>query len=262
MSGWHLRVSHVSKADIGRYVIFEAVDLDSSSTEIFRVGTNSAVDHPTFTDSSLSIPNRNWGGGSRVYEIALWIGDGFPRNIASNADFFFECLLSNKQQDLRSLRAFVSIDIIEIDGEFSPDPKILSIVESFERSDVLMRNTVTDSEEFIRLCQPCHENVEKQGNFKSLHSSAYTSIVHAKAVGKNRCLDCHTTTVRSFKGDSIRYAGVLCSHCHKGAIAHAKGEISIMPLMPVEHDCIACHDKTQSPDFNYKEYLSKLDCCK
>ena len=111
----------------------------------------------------------------------------------------------------------------------------------------------------VETCKRCHEEVFQKVAAMS-HASAFESLEKSKSDGLEECLICHTTGFghsSGFDGASSRgdFKNVQCEACHGMGSRHNRdgsyGKVE-------ERNCLLCHTKDRSPEFNYGAYLRKI----
>lgn len=108
-------------------------------------------------------------------------------------------------------------------------------------------------------CRRCHQIQFDQWQ-TTAHSKAFATLEASQQSTNPACLRCHTTCELEVKPDGSEVIpedlhNVQCESCHGLGARHARdgsyGQVSVA-------NCLACHDKENSPDFNYAEYLPKV----
>jgi hypothetical protein len=108
-------------------------------------------------------------------------------------------------------------------------------------------------------CQRCHQPQMDQWT-ETAHAGAFATLERANQSSNPECLRCHTTCSIDLPLDgSARVQGnmrnVQCEVCHGKATDHARdgsyGKVTVAT-------CLRCHDKENSPDFDYAAYLPKI----
>jgi len=140
-------------------------------------------------------------------------------------------------------------------------------------------------------CRYCHGEIANQ-MLKTRHPQAMLELVLAKQSGSAACLPCHVVGHASLPGvkwsggwniidQQSEMEGVFCESCHGPGEYHVElmkndGNVSKLPpeirdnltaegrnavgLQPAdEYTCLVCHDKLNSPDFNFEEYWAKIE---
>jgi hypothetical protein len=108
-------------------------------------------------------------------------------------------------------------------------------------------------------CRRCHEEVF-QKVAEMGHAKAFHSLVEANSEGLNECLVCHVTGLGHTSGYSGassdgNFEGVQCEACHGMGSRHSRdGTYAKVE----ERNCLLCHTKDRSPDFEYRSYLRKV----
>jgi len=108
-------------------------------------------------------------------------------------------------------------------------------------------------------CRRCHQSQFDQWQ-TTAHAKAFATLETAQQSTNPACVRCHTTCEVELKQDGTEAVpaemqNVQCESCHGLGAKHARdgsyGQVSVA-------NCLACHDKENSPDFNYAEYLPKV----
>jgi hypothetical protein len=120
-------------------------------------------------------------------------------------------------------------------------------------------------------CKPCHENAYSIWA-KSQHARSMETLKAKFSQYNDDCLLCHATGAMPLlknKGGFInivqtpQLAFVGCESCHGTSMKHTKSPKTQktglgIGIKPSEKTCKRCHDKTNSPNFDYKIYWSKI----
>lgn len=110
-------------------------------------------------------------------------------------------------------------------------------------------------------CRECHAG-EHASWSNTGHARAFEALRKDNRQTDPDCLSCHTTGFKVKGGFTSEIAtpllkGVQCEVCHGPGVAHtrrpAKGFGAVL-----QSTCVQCHDKAQSPNFQYKSYLSRI----
>ena len=123
------------------------------------------------------------------------------------------------------------------------------------------QNKGSDKEQYLSAysCKGCHTEAW-QVYAQSGHKKAFSTI---RTKGRNfdpECLVCHTTGYEYKNGYSDerpfnRLTDVQCEACHGYGTEHARDG---KWLAQAKDSCIVCHDKKNSPDFDYATYWEKI----
>lgn len=112
-------------------------------------------------------------------------------------------------------------------------------------------------------CRKCHG---EEGNawVRSKHAHAWESLTAKRAEVDPDCQRCHTTGYGLPGGFvSVRRTPervlVDCESCHGPSLRHARKPAEHTPMFGRAKDrCVVCHDRENSPNFNYDEYWEKI----
>jgi Cytochrome c554 and c-prime len=104
-------------------------------------------------------------------------------------------------------------------------------------------------------CQACHPR-EHEHWATTAHAHAYDTLVKKDKTSDPTCLACHTTDQGAPQNTKPRIENVQCEACHGPAKGHPD---SRKDLEKVDEDaCRKCHNPTNSPKFNYDEYVRRI----
>ena len=110
-------------------------------------------------------------------------------------------------------------------------------------------------------CRECHESEFAQWQGTG-HAKAYDTLVGKSKERELACLVCHVTGAGEEGGfhdarSSSELVGVTCESCHGAGANHATkpakgyGEVALST-------CIPCHNRQNSPGFDYYTYLPRV----
>jgi hypothetical protein len=110
-------------------------------------------------------------------------------------------------------------------------------------------------------CRRCHAQ-EYQELQDSPHARAFATLVKEQGDSKPECLRCHVTGYGQPGGFVSRAAtpdlvNVQCESCHGMGTRHDEMVAGTLTVGPSA--CVTCHDKEQSPDFQYDQALAKIN---
>ena len=164
----------------------------------------------------------------------------------------------------------VSVEVTAMDEAIEGDQEMLAKVEAYKASlqafkeakrAAYPRTFGSDQEDFLgdRSCKSCHEAAWTVYS-QSGHLQAYTTL---RTKGQNfepECLSCHTTGYQYKNGYSEdppnnRLINVQCEACHGYGTEHARDGKWVMQA---RESCVICHDRKNSPDFDYASYWQKI----
>ena len=167
------------------------------------------------------------------------------------------------------LMAF-DIEITSLDQGKPDSEEVLQLVKDYKKSFEEFqqvkradypRNMGSDKEEFLvdRSCMGCHEDAW-QVYAKSGHKRAFSTLRNKGQNFEPECLSCHTTGYMHKKGYSDKrpfnqLVNVQCEACHGYGTEHARDGKWVAQA---KDSCVICHDKENSPDFDYATYWEKI----
>jgi len=112
-------------------------------------------------------------------------------------------------------------------------------------------------------CRECHEeNCEAWDD--SAHAHAWKSLQDKGAHVDPACQRCHTTGYGQpggfvSAGRSANRVAVGCESCHGPSLGHVDDpEVRTAFFSRAKHRCARCHDRENSPDFEFDEYWEKI----
>jgi 2',3'-cyclic-nucleotide 2'-phosphodiesterase (5'-nucleotidase family) len=104
-------------------------------------------------------------------------------------------------------------------------------------------------------CQVCHPR-EHQHWATTAHARAYDTLVKKEKTSDPTCLACHTTGQSSPQKANARSENVQCEACHGPAKGHPDSRKNLERVD--EDDCRKCHNPTNTPNFNFGQYVQKI----
>ncbi len=134
-------------------------------------------------------------------------------------------------------------------GRAGPDPRVPEARAEYREACLGVQGS----------CRRCHQSQFDQWQ-TTAHAKAFATLETAQQSTNPACVRCHTTCEVELKQDGTEAVpaemqNVQCESCHGLGARHARdgsyGQVSVA-------NCLACHDKENSPDFNYAEYLPKV----
>ena len=150
----------------------------------------------------------------------------------------------------------------------------LSEERSLENLRELINNYITTDEEKIVLeliayaHMACFNLEESAGDyalqyfFQTGNQLMINEINRLKKIYNPGCLSCHTTGFGHREGfitieQTPERANVACTECHYYPSEHIQDpDVKTLPIDKAV--CIRCHNSRNSPDFDYKTYMSKI----
>ena len=110
-------------------------------------------------------------------------------------------------------------------------------------------------------CAGCHEEAYRVWS-ESRHAKAFAPLRNKKRQSDARCLRCHATGYGFFTGfeseeGTPEFASVGCEACHGVGGNHVSNPTTRYGRTS-RGNCKSCHDKLNSPRFNYSAYYKKI----
>jgi hypothetical protein len=168
--------------------------------------------------------------------------------------------------------------IVELDEGYADDPSQTANIEAYHRElarrDFTPKDTALVEPLSVNLpkdfavagtdsCQKCHEDDCSLWR-KSKHALAWNSLKQKDSQYDPDCQRCHTTgyglpggfaSVRT----GARLSDVGCESCHGPSRAHVKDSTALTAYYAQAKDrCVSCHDRENSPKFNYAKYWAQI----
>jgi hypothetical protein len=114
-------------------------------------------------------------------------------------------------------------------------------------------------EKFVggNVCGRCHEAALKAWE-SSAHAHSLAALEGKQMENSSECLRCHVTGHEDPTGyvlNKTDLGTVSCEQCHGHGTMH--GEPGFI-AKPTAESCMACHDKKNSPKFDYASYWKKI----
>ena len=107
----------------------------------------------------------------------------------------------------------------------------------------------------------CHNSQVSQWN-NAAHAEAFSALIDSDQEYNKECIYCHTTGWGHTGGfiisdDTPEMEGVQCEMCHGAGGEHIETEKVTFETIS-EANCIKCHTKENSPDFDYDTYYPEI----
>ncbi len=126
-----------------------------------------------------------------------------------------------------------------------------------EYSETSVKETYLGSE----ICARCHQ-AEYDSFLQTSHAQAMASLQNEYQENNPECVSCHVTGWEKAGGYGLdkrnrdMLQDVQCEACHGYGTAHER-DVKISQAT-MEAACLACHDETNSPEFDYESYWEKI----
>jgi len=157
-----------------------------------------------------------------------------------------------------------------LDKNIKEDPAMKAKVDAFKKQlrevrkreaiqDVVGQNTSAPVEKYLGAltCSRCHQ--EEYAKWKDgPHAHALASLESKSMESNQKCLQCHVTGFKEQNGYAVgrtELGSVSCEQCHGRGTVHGSHAFRARPS---EESCMVCHDKANSPDFDYTSALAKV----
>ena len=164
----------------------------------------------------------------------------------------------------------IDVGITTLGEDMQEDEGMLARVEQYKvdlkdfksaKRAAFPRTRGSDKESFLceRACMACHEDAFKV-YLDSPHRSAFATIRNKGQSFEPECLACHTTGYQHKNGYSdvppfTKLINVQCEACHGYGTEHARDGKWVAQA---KDSCTICHDKKNSPEFDYATYWEKI----
>ncbi|MBI5440648.1 MAG: hypothetical protein HY900_05470 [Deltaproteobacteria bacterium] len=181
--------------------------------------------------------------------------------------------------DERGSVAGMKHSFVAMKPEQRDDPTVRRIVDGYYKAVALLRRNepamyVKEAEETVNLqhdnpvfvsseeCRNCH-GAEYRKWKATKHAQALANLP-AAARDNIECLECHVTGFGKWGGFSGLRAkpdlsGIQCEECHGPGSSHP-ATLAMTRGKAVQAVCKRCHTRSRSPDFDLREYLSRIAC--
>ncbi len=198
----------------------------------------------------------------RILNDTVMLSAAFEGRYMGRADLFIE------KSDGKVMA--VDVEITSLDDAIADDPGMLARVEEHKvklqefkeaKRAAYPRSFGSEKESYLgeRSCKGCHEDAWDV-YASSAHRRAFNTL---RSEGQNfepECIVCHTTGYQYKNGYSDespynKMANVQCEACHGYGTEHSRDG---KWLAQAKDSCVACHDKENSPDFDYATYWEKI----
>ena len=176
-----------------------------------------------------------------------------------------------------SSRAWIG-SIVELDEGYADEPRQTTNIEAYHR-ELARRDFTPDQTALVEplsanlpknfavagtdTCQKCHKDDCSLWR-KSKHTLAWNSLKAKDARFDPDCQRCHTTGYGlpggfASVGSGGRLTDVGCENCHGPSQAHVKDPTVLTAYYAQAKDrCVSCHDRENSPKFNYSKYWAQI----
>lgn len=166
----------------------------------------------------------------------------------------------------------ISGELLELPGSVVEDATVSARLQKYE-TDLLVlnaRKAPAPSAPPVAywgaaLCGQCHEKQDRWWKGTS-HARAFETLVQRNKQADMDCLPCHTlgffeTRSRPENASVTDVSGlesVQCESCHAAGAQHNAPEIRLRAS--TQETCVACHDRKNSPHFDFSTWLGRVRC--
>lgn len=164
----------------------------------------------------------------------------------------------------------VDVNLTSLHETVEHEPEMLARVEAYKvsfeefklakRAD-FPRDLGAEKETYLgsRSCKSCHEDTWAAYTASS-HSQAYMTLRKKGQSNEPECILCHTTGYRYQNGYAEerpfnQLVNVQCEACHGYGTEHSRNGNW---RAQAQDSCVTCHDKENSPEFDYAVYWEKI----
>ena len=106
-----------------------------------------------------------------------------------------------------------------------------------------------------RYCLSCHQP-QHQSWMQTAHAKAFQTLEREKKSSDQGCLPCHTTGFGSPRESGAGLNNVQCEACHGPGQGHPEKRNILTQVSEVQ--CRQCHNRANSPNFDYSVYREKI----
>ena len=166
----------------------------------------------------------------------------------------------------------VELSIATLDSSFSDDVELKALMDEYHDRLEEYKDELLDIEQKdpdtglyyagLPTCSGCHVSEASKWN-DTAHAGAFSSLVEGGQEYNKECITCHTTGFGyiggfTVPGETPEMEGVQCEMCHGAGGEHVEtGKITFGTVS--ETTCIKCHNKDNSPEFDYTIYYPKIE---
>jgi len=149
-----------------------------------------------------------------------------------------------------------SARIVEVDETLADDEEQVANLSDYH-------DELATGDAFVgnATCQKCH--VDDCSHYTSTkHAIAWKTLEDKRSHVDPYCQQCHTTGYGSNAGfvsvsKSPKLFNVGCESCHGPSSAHV-ADVKTRTTFNAKDQCLQCHDRENSPLFQYDEYWKKI----
>ncbi|HEU0177241.1 MAG TPA: multiheme c-type cytochrome [Blastocatellia bacterium] len=160
---------------------------------------------------------------------------------------------------------------VELDEIIPDDPQMAEITSSARKEIDVVQTRLAEEEAAViagkplntpfslsESCAQCHK-AEYEVWKNSRHSHAFAALEEKQRMFDGNCVGCHSLGFRDQGFVSVKatpqFANVHCESCHGPGAEHIKAPTAgNYKTPPKNQSCLVCHDRDNSPDFDFEKY--------
>lgn len=156
--------------------------------------------------------------------------------------------------------SLIALSVIALKDELKEIRKREAVEQAVSNSNAGVAGTAAagPQEKFIgaNMCARCHQ-AEFDSWKATPHAHAMKSLETKAMESSAECLKCHVTGYNQASGYPAgqEMGSISCEQCHGYGTLHGDGKFI---AKPGPESCTVCHDKKNSPNFDYPSYLAKM----
>jgi HEAT repeat protein len=171
--------------------------------------------------------------------------------------------LSTKNVVRVSQRA-VSADVPQEREVLGLESRLEEWIQSHAQDLLLPQNSPLLPSESASSCGACHPR-ELEAWSRTKHAHALETLAPVQGLKNPECLSCHVSGYLRRGGprteSEIRtFGAVQCISCHRVEASHSRRPAESVRTKVSPATCLPCHNRLQSPAFNYDLYLPRASC--
>jgi hypothetical protein len=208
------------------------------------------------------------GRSSLLQQEPLQAGESQIFNGGERGEYLGQVDITLQGRKIRSQSRLVALDT-----SYPDHPVILERIEAYKNRlqaflEKMLAGTPADSPpsssgerlpEVLFMgdqnCLPCHQT-QHQSWTQTAHARAFQTLESEKKSSDPGCLTCHTTGFGSLRESGAGLNNVQCEACHGAGQGHPEKRKTLMRVSEVQ--CRQCHNRANSPNFNYSVYREKI----
>lgn len=214
-----------------------------------------------------------FGNATISQRVPAETDSGIPLyTVGNRGKDFGEIMLTMKDDGTVALSP---MQIHELDKNYAEDPAVAARVAALkselegekQRAQLIEQlareyseTAVADTYLGTETCKRCHA-VEVESFLQTAHAHAMASLEEKFEDNNPDCVSCHVTGWQQPGGyglDAVnrnKLKGVQCEACHGYGTAHERNQTAAADPAAM---CLRCHDKANSPNFDFAKYWQRI----